>query len=133
MARPNQPQVPVGVQVSQGTFHCLIVMIFVLCLCNISLVFWAVEKDLVLSVASNVHLKSGAQRVVEALKDKVKGRKTREEEAEEFLTVEQAIGKYSNWHTTYYKAFTSSHISFFRAGISRSAVCSELTSSSGSR
>lgn len=55
------------------------------------------------------------------------------EKVDDVLTLEQAIGKYSNWHTTYYKAFTSSHISFFRAGISRSTVCSELTSSSGSR
>ena len=92
MARPNQPQVSAGVQVSQSTFHCLIVMIFILCLCNISLVFWAVEKDLVLSVASNVHLKSRAQQVVEALKDKVKRKGLQKEEVEEYLTAAEAIG-----------------------------------------
>jgi hypothetical protein len=66
MAKPQPP--PPAIQVSQATFNCLIVMIFVLCSCNIALVFWAVEKDLVMSVASNVHLKSGAQRLLDTVK-----------------------------------------------------------------
>jgi hypothetical protein len=72
MAKPQPP--PPGIQVSQATFNCLIVMIFVLCSCNLALVFWAVEKDLVMSVASNVHLKSGAQRLLDTVKDAEKAK-----------------------------------------------------------
>ena len=45
-----------------------------------------------LSVASNVHLKSRAQQVVEALKDKVKRKGLEKEEVEEYLTAAEAIG-----------------------------------------
>lgn len=83
----HQPSSAAAIQVSQTTFNCLVVMIFILCSCNIALVFWAVEKDLVMSVASNAHLKSGAQRLIQA----VKTREKEKEKPEDALTPEEAI------------------------------------------
>lgn len=87
MAKMPQPPPAAGIQVSQTTFNCLVVMIFILCSCNIALVFWAVEKDLVMSVASNTHLSNGAQRLIHSLKSKEKAK----ERPEDALTPDQAI------------------------------------------
>lgn len=81
---------PAAIQVSQNTFNCLVVLVFVLCFCNIALVFWAVEKDLVLSVASNVNLKNGAQRLLKTIQARAKGdRLLTAEEATKLASTEQ--------------------------------------------
>jgi len=74
---------PPAIQVSIATFNCLAVLVFIICFCNLALVFWAVEKDLVLSIASNVQLKNGTQRLLNTVRERARGEKV--------LTAEQAI------------------------------------------
>jgi hypothetical protein len=67
------------VYVSKATFKLLVGFVFILCICNIALVFWAVEGDLVLSVASHIHLQNGVQRLMHGV-----------QKHPDFLTEEQA-------------------------------------------
>lgn len=85
---PRPEPIPAAIHVSKFTFNCLLVMVFVLCICNISLVFWAVEKDLVMSVASNIHLKDGAKRLIKSVQARAKG--------ERILSKEEAINMASD-------------------------------------
>ena len=71
---------PQTVTVSQKTFNLLVVGVLILCICNIALVFWAVEGDLVLSVASQTHLQNGVQRLMHTIR----------EQTGSLLTAEQA-------------------------------------------
>ncbi|KAL7522391.1 hypothetical protein ACHAWX_007075 [Stephanocyclus meneghinianus] len=59
---------PPTIHVQTKTFNLLMAFVFILCICNVTLVFWAVERDLVQSVASHIDLKNGVQRLMKQIK-----------------------------------------------------------------